>query len=672
MIGKGAGRGLALALAAWALLGAGMFVFLAQGVPARIHALAEQGLAPNPYWQPQHALLLYLGAPLGGLAAALLLLGPGLGLALAIDGGRCGLAGLVFRGYAFSVAGLGGGLVLLERLLPAPLDGRAFLFLLLVLGATGILAATRARRNGPPLRELLQAHVPDILLALALPVLLLALLAPKFHWEDLNGDGAHLFLVARNLIETGRPTWPGPEGAPALYAPEIMLEVLNASLFMRLLGENLLAIRLPMVMGTGLLALAVMAHLRRGTSLGGAAPALAVGGVLLLFAYVLAFQASYNPYFADIALPAAREPFVSFLFLGMVWFFLRRDAPWTALMAGLLAFTVPSAPLLVGFWLAASFLVLKPRPAAGLFRAALLGLALALVLAKLLPPVLAGAGLIEGGAEFGGDSILRRLRFITLSEPGRILFWLLPGGILPAFGLLLWKWQDGVARALTLTTLAYVAFFQFQAYRVMPHHFSPAMILPLIVFFRLRPLRAAPRAPALALGLAALVAGWLSRPPDVRPHMETDAFARLLEMRGMEESGHGKVGPMLLSRLLAQAFPVDFTSAGADAVYTVSPLAVAIHLEIVGRAPSGREGAADYELRPVTAPSRFADPVLLAETGGIGLYARDRRIYARDRKRSPEVRSIGNPLYFVPREVIFGHGRREGPRSVWDIADLLK
>jgi hypothetical protein len=72
---------------------------------------------------------------------------------------------------------------------------------------------------------------------------------------------------------------------------------------------------------------------------------------------------------------------------------------------------------------------------------------------------------------------------LQFNDYGRLLFLLVPAGILPPVALFLLRSHDYISRSLTVITLGYFTFFYIVAFVVL-HHFLPAMVLPVIVFWR--------------------------------------------------------------------------------------------------------------------------------------------------------------------------------------------
>lgn len=454
----------------------------------------------------------------------------------------------------------------------------------------------------------------------------------------------------------------------------MLLEVLANSWFVRLFGEVPLASRLPVLAGLGLLAGAVLGLIRLGSG-GGVAdgagvgertragPALAVGAALLLYAWVMAFQPAYDPYFADIASPMSREPFALLALLGVIAFWLDWRPGWLTAFVVLLSLALPSAPVLVLFWLAAIAVTTAPRPWRRM-GVGLLALALAVAIGKLVPAGLAAAGLTAGADEFSAGNLAGRLRYVTLSEWERLAWWILPCGIVPALALPAWPLQDRTARAVALLAGAYALFFYVQAYRVLPHHVAPVMVLPLIVYWRLGPVRRHPGA-ATALALAGLaVAAVLARPASFAPNMAGRAFGAAIAIDAPRTGAFDPVELNAVRELLRAAFPPHFEE-GAAATYTLgAPWAWFEHAQ--DPKPPGQP--IDYRILRTDDPVRPGE-VTVAEHGGYRLVTTSAAAHEANLVRGSPVRQM-NDLYYVRREILFGRGERGGPRPVWDLAKL--
>lgn len=641
---------------------------LGQGAVPAVLGLRYLAQESSSYWQPAHGLLLYVWTPFVVLAGCLLVLGPGFLLALGLDRGRSGFVGVVFKAYGITLVPLSLILMVADKAWGIPITGLAFIAVILGIGGAVYLALWRGGLYTRIDWAIFDRRAADLIVAMALPMLLIGLFSPKFYWEDLNGDGAHVLWVVWAFVQKGLPVWPSLSGGDELYPPQVLTEVFNASFFVRLFGLNELAVRVPLAMGMGLLVLAIMGAIRRGGRVAGAEVAISVGAVLLLVSFVLAYQASYDPNFADAAMPAAREPFVSFVFLGFIWFFSNRNLIWTALFVAMLSFTVPSAPILVGLWMIATFLAWRLREWS-VFGAAIAALFLSVAIMQAIPWVLEWAGFLETGAEFSGHSIARRLRYIVLFDFSRILYWLLPGAIVPGLTMLLWWRQDRFSRAITLTVVAYVGFFTLQAYRILPHHFSPAMIFPLIVFWRLDGAMARARHFALVLIVGAVVAATLSQPRTFQAYTGVSRFAQHMTAAGLDPTLDETERLRVINFLASEAFRREYSQGIPVKGMAISPLSIAFCLEENDTFQSLGEEL-QYEICSAGAKSLFADPVMVAEYFDHGLFAQSSEIHQQYLTQPMEAGSIGNPIYFVPINEILGIPGG-CPRRVVDVVDLL-
>lgn len=630
-------------------LGAGCAPVLAGGDAVRSSAaLFQLAEGAHPYFVAGHAALLYLWAPLVVASACLLVLAPGLLLALAFDSAPRP-ATWVLHGLGLSLPVVSAAAWVAERIAGQPLRGSLFAALLIALSAVCLaLVALRLRRAPPSAWPLAEPRAPGTLVAVAAgPLLVLAALAPKFYWEPFNGDGAHAYESARLLLFQAFPFWSREAGGGVSGLPGVtsMLFTYPAAWFIRLFGEVEASARLPFVLYMGALYAAVLALAERGrTRLGWVERGLLWLG-LAVYAVVVAFSATYNPYAADIALPATQDTLLVVCFLGFVLAFVDERPAWMLLFLALTYLSLPSGALLVGLWLGAAALLWRPRPWRGILLAGAGVVALAL-LDAVAPRVLGALHLPPPGREYESESLLRRFAYVQWADWRRFAFLAVPGGILPAASLLAWRRQDPLARTLTIVTALYFVFFYFQ-YRLALHHFIPAMLLPLVVFWRTAPeasgrLR---RGVLAATALAGLAALWLSLPADAGPRMEPRWVGSLLEHR---TPGYDRLDPRVFRRaeLLERLFPMDWDRRVPAQSYGGSPLVWNHYAYAAG---PGRR--ANYVLQDAGAPP---PPGMerVAQEAGAALYVRDRALWGRQLALRPPT-PAGSSLFAVHRATLF-------------------
>ena len=638
----------------------GGIVWAGLGIGRDLAALAPLAEGPHPYVMAARALHLQVWVPVVALSASALFLAPGLLLMLALARPDDRFEHWLIKGFTLSVFGVPALAAVVQAVLGIPMAGSAYVFMLLAACVPGLALVSR---RGAPL--VLEGRGGDVALMLVLPAAFLVAFGPKFYWDSLNDDGAHALLNTILFIQRGLPFWPPEATVTAGYpSTTMMTETFLQTGIVRFFGATEAPVRLALLPGLAVLAGVMLSFLRDPGGKTRPEAAVGLGAALFLFCFVMAFNTSYGPYFADIALPLVREPLIVLGFLGYVLFFRERRLVPMAAVSTLGLLSAPNGLLLVGFFLGSHFLLTRPWP----FRDVLIGGLIALgvsAAASAAMVALEAAGVTRVGGEFGAGSILRRLRFVTPFETQRLLFWLLPAGILPGLALLAWRWQDRLSRVLTLTTVIYVLFFYVQAYRILPHHFAPAALLPLIVFWRLAPVRAAP-VPALAAALAGVgVALWASWPETIRPFTHTRGFAARIAFPGAPSDPLDPARMATTTALLTDAFPPRWTDREIAEGYGMEPLATYVHMQLAGPA----QGGADYRIAPAEASLAPGEVTIAGPEDGFVLVARDQAVYEADFHRTGLPGTIAG-LYRVPRESIFGHGVREGPKPVWDLARI--
>lgn len=618
----------------------------------------------QPYWPGALALELWLWAPLVALGACALFLAPGLALAAA-----CGAASSSGR---WLICSLAASLVSVSVLagalgLWAPELGRGAPFGWSVAGFAALLwsglLVRAARGAAPPWPP---RPMTTLAPALAVPFALLALLAPKFHWESFNGDGVHAFESIRLLLVQPVPFWPEAagdiRGFPGLTS---MLFAFPGAWFVRLLGENEGAARVSVALylvGVFGAVAALVEHARGALR---ASEAWLIWGALALYLLVMAFSASYDPYSADIALPATQDTLLAACVLGAIVASLRGERAWTALFTLLSYASLPSGLMLLGLWLVAAWLCVRPRPTAGL---ATLGLTLVACVAatRVAPALLDALGLPRPGGEY--ESLLSRFAYLQVADLRRTLFALAPCGIVPGLALLAWRRFDGASRALALVALGYFLFFYVQAY-VSLHHFVPAMLLPLAAFWRsgfaAEPTSAPRTRLAVAAGLALSL--WLSWPAVWTPLVHARRVGERLHAQ-VEGYEHSAPASLAAASALRHLFPPGLAPQVPVESYGGSPY---IWNRYAQRAGDERAPTANYWLAPEQlAPPPGAERV--ANENGFALYVRSRDEWSADAHK-PLPHPPGAALYAIDRGRLFlgAKPRAEGP-AIYDLRALRR
>ncbi len=613
----------------------------------------------HPYWIPTEAVLLYALVPLVILSAIVLFLAPGMLLAIAAGRGTTVPVWLL-SAVPFS---LGSAMLLVELtrvlLTPATMGVVPGLCMLGWIGVTTAIASVVSRRRAVPW-PVSRRNDWFPLVAAAIGVIVIYLgLTPKFLWESFNGDGAHAFEISRILLHQPWPFFPASAGPVSVFpGTTSMLFAFPNAWFIRLLGPIEPAVRVPWlvylpltVLGLQALAEAGVRRLERRTQ-----AALWVG--LMPFVFAMAFSATYSPYHADIALPAVQDTLLVVCFLGFLHAMVRREWSWVAAFGLLTYISLPNGFLLMGFWLLAELLVMRPRPWGVATRGALLMGAFLLVAAGFVA-VLRWSGQTLPGGEYGFARTIPDLLRIDITQWRRGIYLLVGGAIFPVATLVLWRAQDHLARRVTLVVLGYFLLFSVQA-RFSLHHLVPAMLLPLVVAARLPPNKQpAANQYHFAWLVAALVAVVLSLPSS----FAVVTAARQVGMRITQDVGsYDASDPAVFaaSKLLGKALPYEWDPQVPTRAYGGSALAW-LHYARAGR-PDGRttyhltrrDAMAGSPAAPFTADSLFRLDVL------------DARTYADHLALRPPTNTHA-PIYQVPRASLYGIN---GPNTI-NLTSLL-
>jgi hypothetical protein len=625
---------------------------------AALHSL----VSPGGSWLPAAALGPVLLGALELAGAIALLFTPGLLLALALGRART-VSEWVLHGFALSLLTVSLATAVMQSLIGQPLTGAAFILVVVCCGFAAlavVLARMRTRVLDWPLAD--RSEMVTLAGLYAVPLAMLVALAPKFFWEAFNGDGAHAYESARLLLHQPVPFWHPDAGVISGFpGTTSFLFAYPASWFLRLFGELEVSVRLPLLIFMPTLAAALFALIDYGRRRTHSIDRWLIWLALTVYVVVISFSATYSPYSADIALPATQDTLVVIAFLGFALAFLQRAHAWAAAWAFLSYVSLPNGLLLIAFLLAAWLLIQRPRP----WRHVLMGgamVAVAVAATAMLPIGLAAAGAPAPGSEYGAAGLLTRFAFLQVTDLTRLAYLAVPCGILPAFALLTWRRQDTISRAFTSVSIAYFLFAFVQAHAPL-HYYIPAMVLPLIVYWRGVPDEIAVRTRwRVATSIAALVALYISWPSAPGPYTASRTVGGSIDIR---LPGYATMDPASLraSSLLEHIIPLDWDPGVPHSTFGGSPIVFQYYAHAgTGVTPGNYVLQSESVSPPV-------DAAEVARGDGFALYVRDPEVWRAHLALRPAT-PAGARIYQQRRSILFRSVPHEGRPRIIDLPAL--
>ena len=620
--------------------------------------LYDHAIASGPYFLPSHALVLYVFLPIAVIGLIGSIINPGIFLAARFLK-TPNFSTIIIAGFGISILLISIAIGIAEGLLQQTLSSFSMIVLLLMLNLAAIFVS-----RGPDTEAKLRhidwySHRHELTAIVVFPVALLVLFLPKFLWENLNGDSAHVFFSTKLLLGNMNPYWPEAGGA---YASDpgfttSLTNFLNAW-FLRLFGEVEFSVRMLALLCFPVLLSSILALIRfNKTEVHEARTVWFAGAALFLACFVFMYNTSYDPYSADMATPMAREMLLMTCYFGFIQFFLEARIRLTVVFIGLTAVAVPSGLPLLAFWGIASGLLMRPFPTRMLI-VLVTAVLVCVILSVGVPMLLAASGQPVPGGEFSGDGIIDRLKYVTLHQYHRLAYIILPVGILPALSLLFFKHQDWFARALTLIVLMYFGLFYFQAYRILLHHFIPAILIPVIVMWRFEVLHKLTngRLVASVVSASLIAALAMSLPSSFKIHTHAKAFAKSMHMVDEAPSFDDEIRRLGESHDQIAEMVSPFTcNSTPDSQFYIAPGPMYYYAQ---------RGA--YPAPPVNFKLEHN-----AETQSYQLSVVDPQLTELMRQRATSS-STQNPFYYVPHVRLFQCNSSDALGGVIDLAKIAR
>jgi hypothetical protein len=478
-------------------------------------------------------------------------------------------------------------------------------------------------------------------------------LVSRIAWADLNPDGTELLTMGRSLSAFIVPRLPTGE------IPGINLGMLPVAYpidwLLALGGLSPIAARLPVLAYIGLIGAGLTAVIEHG-----AARRLSVSEFALVLAGVAAvcltigFNASYDPYSTDVASPASIDLLALVFLVATLYFLFAGEIRWCVASAVLQALSRPSA-LLLCVMLVAAIVVVERDTRSPRLRLGIIATATTVLVSFLY--VFAIESLTGSEVSEGGGNLLLRVRFLRFDDWQRFAWLVIPGGIVPVVLFTQWRQFDQRARTLVLVTLAYFGFFYALAF-ISLHHFAPAMLLPLAVFWRHRVQREGRTAMRLrvAIAVGVAIAAFAALPRSPAPFRAARGVGQSIAFNVGDVRGYPLIRNTFDgSRVLDSLFAPYWRVLDPRAERVGDPMSLAWY--------AAKSAPSPDSARYVVQPDSLAPPLgatTLGTARGFALYTRDVAEWQRQRS-SPPPPDARSRLYDVPRTTLFQHlGRDAG------------
>lgn len=639
--------GRVLAVTALASLGA-LAAGLVMPEVLAIRAAATSAFTPLDAIREAPGIVL-VAVPAVVFGAIWLCLAPGL-LIAAATGRAPSLGHWLGMGLAWSLVTISVAVEGAERLLGGPLQRPGFVAL--VAGLAAVCGAVAFRRIGPSStggadRRVWPAQVWPVVATL---YVLIVALFPKLFVEAFNGDGAHTFDATRLLLYRAVPFFGESAGSISLFpGMNSVLFTYPGAWFLRIVGETEAAVRLPVLLYLAVLGPVVLSAAASGVRGPRARDAWLVMASLSVFLVVQAFSATYDPYSADIALPATQDTLFLALFVTLVLAMLEHRPLAIYGLTVLCVLCSQAAVAMTVFWLAARWIAdrraraIVPRQAvaflAGVVSVSLIGL------------LMRALGVPDPGGEHGLLALLRKFVTLQVTDVRRLLFVFVPVGLYPVLALTRLARREPVADAVALLLAASFGLYYVMAFYSL-HYFVPAMVFALLLFWRTELSRTEPSGAATGVLAAAAtaLALWVSLPIESGIYTATRDLGRMIDVSAVTGYETAQNSAWAHVDDLSQLFPKDMDPAVPGTQYGGSPLAFHIYAQ---QARGSGDSQKPYAFVPDT-------------QGAWRPLVRDDAAFARDRVLKP-AGSRGAPLYDIPRGLLF---QRDADRAGFVVLDF--
>ncbi|HEC26441.1 MAG TPA: hypothetical protein ENI67_03430 [Gammaproteobacteria bacterium] len=650
-----------------------LFIMVLTWLPALIGAqlvrdvvlLYPLGNSANPYFIPQHGLLLYVGAPMVVISSCAFLLSPGLLFALAFNGG-ISIGRWMVSGFALSTVMVSITAGVVQSVMDVPLTGNYFSAVVILIALAGFATLFYRVEKDSSIQSPFSTKDDKTILALivTVPFIILIVLLPKFFWENFNGDGAHAYEAGRLLLHFGLPFWPESTPTSSYPGTNSMLSAFHVSWFIRMFGEFELSSRLPLILYLIPLFGGMLSLINEGRKNIGIKECALIWLSITIYVIVVSFSTTYDPYSSDIAMPGVMDTLIIVSYLGFVLSFVRNEKLWMLLFLILTYTTSPAGLMLIGLWFLASALIFRKGVKQQLL-VTFLGILACIIFASVAPKVFSLLNINPPGTELDSGGMLRKFAFLNFVDFQKLLYLIIPSGIYTVFGFLIWKGLDKLTKTLALVTIIYFSVFYVMAFYSL-HYFIATMLLPLIVFWRNSLIHNPEHKTKVltASAIAGFFALWISLPNTTKIYTESRIVGSSISNK-IEGYDKFSADAFIATNMLYHLFPADADPKVPRDTYGGSP----ISWNYYAHKPNDRVIEKNNYVLQYAKDMPPLGMMLAKKDNLFALYVKNENTWEKHKALRP-ITPVGSKIYQINRDVLFGRAPAQKKEGIINLSEF--
>ncbi|RMF61394.1 MAG: hypothetical protein D6748_01705 [Calditrichaeota bacterium] len=456
-------------------------IFFGKGILRQVALLYPLAQTSHAYFNFSQPILFYILTPLIVLSGFIFILSPGLIWSVILESPQCWNE-YIIKSFTFSFILLLISTAFFKIFINTPLLSFNFITITCLMSITGWFFLLRKELKGEPILHFFSdsSNRRRLLWNILLVLLGCIILLPKLFWENFNGDGEEMFHLAKSLDVYFTPTYTW-ENIPRGADVKFILPMYINNWMIHVFGDIEASVRLPFLLYVVLLFSTIIFISEKFTNgKFNTKEEFALIVSLIVFSTVMIYNASYNPWFSDIAAPAAHDSLFPVIILLAFFYFWQNNYQWFIIYTFLSYFIRPTASMFFLSFAFFTFLYDSNRK----FTKSLLITGIFFVIAFLGNFLQQNIAVPAQEYAYTTHAILERIRYWDFFQFKKFGYALIPTGVIPFLSIGAFKWHSAKMKTLSLVTLIYFCFFYSMGFSAL-HHFVPVMIFPLVIYWTL-------------------------------------------------------------------------------------------------------------------------------------------------------------------------------------------